>query len=234
MFLHVLLALGGVSAAYAQTTAGSPFLAQWLILSDYSISTVGGDDTHTTYNVKCDIDASLCSLPATGVTVVTAPSSVGLSYTEPSETFTSSVGCTYIDARASAICVTLQAAPGVTVQSGSFVTDMSTYTSTVTLPAASVELGFNTAATTTAIVRTTEGVVPAGTASHSETAAKTSAAASETETGAAASATKIGAAASATKTGGASEAFELRNSGLAVGAAMVGLSLLSSALVSMF
>lgn len=44
------------------------------------------DDTHTTYNIKCDNDASLCSLPATGVTVVTAPSYVGLSYTEPSET----------------------------------------------------------------------------------------------------------------------------------------------------
>ncbi|KAJ5986304.1 hypothetical protein N7451_010669 [Penicillium sp. IBT 35674x] len=217
MFLHVLFALSGVSTAYAQTTASSPFLAQWLILSDYSISTVGGDDTHTTYNVKCDMKATLCSLPATGVTVVTAPSSVGLSYTEPSETFTSSVGCTYIDARASAVCVTLQAAPGVTVQSGSFVTDMSTYTSTVTLPAASVELGFNTAATTTAIVQTTEGAVSAaGTTSHSETA------------------TKTGAAASATKTGGASEAFGLRNSGLLVGTAMVGLSLTSSALMSMF
>lgn len=103
------------------------------------------------------------------------------------------------------------------VQSGSFVTDMSTYTSTVTLPAASVELGFNTAATTTAIGQTTEGVVSAaGTASLSETA---------TKTGAVASATKTGAAASATKTGGASEAFGHRNSGLLVGAAMVGLCL---------
>jgi len=105
----------------------------------------------------------------------------------------------------------------VAVQSGSFVTALGMATTTVTLPAASVELGFNTAATTTAIVRTTERVVSAtGTASHSETA------------------TKTGAAASATKTGGASEAFGHRNSGLVVGAAMVGLSLLSRALVSMF
>lgn len=112
---------------------------------------------------------------------------------------------------------------------------MSTFTSTVTLPAASVELGFNTAVMTTAVVRTTEGVVPAtGTASHSRTATNTGAATSATDTGAAASATNAGAAASATQTGGASEAFGLRNSGLVVGAAMVGLSLLSSALVSMF
>lgn len=91
------------------------------------------------------------------------------------------------------------------------------HTTTVTLPAASVELGFNTATTTTAIARTTEGVVSAaGTASHSETA------------------TKTGAAASATKTGGASEVFGHRSFGLAVGAAMVGLSLLSSTLISMF
>lgn len=44
------------------------------------------DATHTTYNVKCDSEATLCSLPATGVAVVTGPSYVGLSYTEPSET----------------------------------------------------------------------------------------------------------------------------------------------------
>ncbi|KAJ5626084.1 hypothetical protein N7510_002393 [Penicillium lagena] len=209
MFTRVLLALGAVSAAYAQTTVGSPFLAQFLILSDYSVSTVAGDDTHTTYNVKCDSEATLCSLPATGVTVVTAPSSIGLSYTEPSETFTSSVGCTYNDARASAVCVTLQAAPGVTVQSGSFVTSISTLTSTVTLPAASVELGFNTAATTTAASRKTEGIASATTAaSHSETA------------------TETGATANATKTGGASEAFVHGNTGLIVGAAMAGLALL--------
>jgi hypothetical protein len=29
---------------------------------------------------------TLCSLPATGVTVMTAPSSVGLSFTSPAET----------------------------------------------------------------------------------------------------------------------------------------------------
>ncbi|KAJ5523314.1 hypothetical protein N7513_012858 [Penicillium frequentans] len=188
MLLHVFLALGGVSAAYAS----SPFLAQWLILSDYSVSTVGGDDTHTTYNIKCDIDATLCSLPAAGVTVFTAPSSIGLYYTAPSDTFKSAVECTYIDARASAACFALQAAPAVAVQSGSFVTGLSMHTTTVTLPAASVELGFNTATTTTAIARTTEGVVSAaGTASHSETA------------------TKTGAAASATKTGGASEYIDI-------------------------
>ncbi|KAJ5936756.1 hypothetical protein N7466_003206 [Penicillium verhagenii] len=90
-------------------------------------------------------------------------------------------------------------------------------TTTVTLPSASVALGFNTAATTNANVRTTEGVVSAtGTASHSETA------------------TTTGAAVSATKTGGASEVFGHRNSGLIVGAAMFGISFLSSALVSAF
>ncbi|KAJ5166864.1 uncharacterized protein N7482_005645 [Penicillium canariense] len=209
MFTRVLLALGGVSAAYAQTTVGSPFLAQWLILSDYSVSTVAADDAHTTYNIKCDSEATLCSLPATGVAVVTAPSYVGLSYTEPSETFTSSVGCTYIDARASAVCTTLLAAPNVAVQSGSFVTGMTTLTSTVTLPAASVELGFNTAATTAAASQATETVASATTAaSHSETATETSATAS------------------ATKTGGASEAFGHGNSGLIVGVAMAGLALL--------
>lgn len=41
MFPRLLLALGGVSAAYAQTTADSPFLDQFLILSDYTVSTVG-------------------------------------------------------------------------------------------------------------------------------------------------------------------------------------------------
>ncbi|KAJ5805646.1 uncharacterized protein N7503_003248 [Penicillium pulvis] len=217
MFFHVFFALGGVSAAYAQSTASSPFLAQWLILSDYSISTVGGDDTHTTYNVKCDTDATRCSLPAAGVTVFTAPSSVGLYYTALSETFKSLVDCTYIDARASAVCFALQAAPGVAVQSGTFVTGLSISTTTATLPAASVELGFNTATTTTTVIQTTEGVVSAaGTTSHSETA------------------TKTGAAASATKASGASEVFGHRNSNLAVGAAMIGLSLLLSTLMSMF
>ncbi|KAJ5975032.1 hypothetical protein N7481_008739 [Penicillium waksmanii] len=209
MFARALLALSGVSAAYAQTTAGSPFLAQFLILSDYSVSTVTGDKTHTTYNVKCNSEATLCSLPATGVTVVTAPSSVGLSYTEPSETFTSSVGCTYIDDRASAVCVTLLAAPSVGVQSGSFVTGMDTVTSTVTLPGASVDLGFNTAATTTAASQKTEGV------------ASTTAAASHSET-----ATGTSVVVSATKTGGANEAFVKDNSGLILGVAMAGLALL--------
>ncbi|KAJ5443462.1 uncharacterized protein N7458_007334 [Penicillium daleae] len=206
MFPRLLLALGGVSAAYAQTTADSPFLDQFLILSDYTVSTVESDATHTTYNVKCDSEATLCSLPATGVAVVTGPSYVGLSYTEPSETFTSSVGCNYVDARASAVCVTLLAAPGVGVQSGSPVTTMTTVTSTVTLPAASVELGFNT------------GVAGAVTATTTTSTRNTTALASSTGTPSLVE--------TATKTGAANEAFKYGNPGLVVGAAMAGLALL--------
>lgn len=95
------------------------------------------------------------------------------------------------------------------VQSGSFVTGMDTVKSTVTLPGASVALGFNAAATTTAASQKTEGV------------ASTTAAASHSET-----ATGTSAIASATKTGGASEAFVPGNSGLILGAAMAGLALL--------
>lgn len=42
MFSHALLALCGVTGVLAQTTYSSPFLAQFLILSDFSVSTVGG------------------------------------------------------------------------------------------------------------------------------------------------------------------------------------------------
>ncbi|KAJ6120446.1 hypothetical protein N7523_004726 [Penicillium sp. IBT 18751x] len=210
MFFGGLLAFCGVTCVIAQTTYDSPFLAQFLILSDYSVSTVGGDATHTTYNVRCDSEATLCSLPPTGVAVFTAPSSVGLSYTEPMETLTSSVGCTYVDSRASAVCINLLAAPTETLESGSLVPSMVTFRSTTTLPAASVELGFGAPSTAADATSTTTGkaVATVDPTSTTSVAMRTTTAVSET------------------KTGGATDAFGRGSAGLVAGAAIVGLGLI--------
>lgn len=85
---------------------------------------------------------------------------------------------------------------------------MTTVTSTVTLPAASVELGFNT------------GVAGAVTAT-------TTTSASTRNTGALAFSTGTpSVVGTATKTGAANEAFKYGNPGLVVGAAMAGLAFL--------
>ncbi|KAJ5677243.1 uncharacterized protein N7477_002876 [Penicillium maclennaniae] len=208
MFFRGLLAFYAVTYVIAQTTYDSPFLAQFLILSDYSISTVGGDATHTTYNVRCDRAATLCSLPPTGVAVFTAPSSVGLSYTEPMETLTSSVGCTYVDSRASAVCINLLAAPTEIIESGSLVPSMVTFRSTTTLPAASVELGFGATSTAADAVTTGKAGATVDPTLTSTVAMSTTTAVSET------------------KTGGATDTFGRGNAGLVAGAAIVGLGLI--------
>lgn len=117
------------------------------------------------------------------------------------------MGCTYIDSRASAVCVTLIAAPGETVESGSMVTSMVTVRSTTTLPAASVELGFNTPVATAASL-TAGKTQSTRSSSTGSVAAKTSTATSET------------------KTGGATEAFGHGNAGIFAGAAILGLGLI--------
>ncbi|KAJ5147486.1 uncharacterized protein N7443_000922 [Penicillium atrosanguineum] len=208
MFSRGLLALCGAAYVIAQTTYSSPFLAEFLILSDFSVSTVDGDATHTTYNVRCDSDVTLCSLPPTGVTVFSGPSSVGLSFSEPMETLTSSVGCTYIDSRASAVCVNLLAAPAETVESGSLVTSMATFRSTTTLPAASVALGFNAPVATADATSTGKMKPTTESTSTGKVAEKTTTAASETQSG------------------GAIDAFGRGNAGLVAGAAILGLGLI--------
>jgi hypothetical protein len=100
------------------------------------------------------------------------------------------------------------AAPGETVQSGFLVTSMVTVRTTTTLPAASVELGFNTPVATAAALTTAKTEPATGSAPTGSVAAKTSTATSET------------------KTGGATEAFGRGNVGLVAGAAILGLGLM--------
>ncbi|CAL5867518.1 uncharacterized protein PFLUO_LOCUS1737 [Penicillium psychrofluorescens] len=164
-----------------------------------SISTAGSDATHTTYIVKCDhAGANICTLPSAGATIVTGPSYVGCSYTDPSESL-SSVGCNYIDSGSSAACTEYQSG-----QSG---THTATFSNIATLPAYAVALGFSTPAATGT----------AGGTKHTSEASAGNAATATTE-----SPTSTGSAASETKTGGAAEMTGLGNSRFAAGAAVLG------------
>ncbi|KAJ5625777.1 hypothetical protein N7510_002086 [Penicillium lagena] len=202
MFSRAFLVLCGASIIAAQQhIADSPFLNQWLVDSGYvSISTAGSDATHTTYVVKCDNgDANVCTLPSAGATVVTGPSYVGCSYTDPSEPLFSSVGCKYIDSGSSAACTEYQSG-----QSGTYV---ATFSNTATLPASAIALGFNTPAATNT----------AGGTKHTSEASAGNAATATTE-----SATPTDSGASETKTGGAAEIAGLGTARFAAGAAVLG------------
>ncbi|KAJ5261211.1 hypothetical protein N7478_011806 [Penicillium angulare] len=219
MSIRKLLILAGAATAAAnQHIADSPFLNQFFVDSGYvTISTADSDATHATYIAKCDNSgADVCTLPSAGATIVTGPSYVGCSYTDPSEPFFSSVGCKYINAGSSALCTLYQSG-----ESGTYVATLS---QTETLPASAVALGFNTPTSTGTNTK------QASEASTGSAATMTSGAASTTDSSASStkssttneSASKTGSAASVTKSGVASKEAELGNMFVAVGAAIMG------------
>ncbi|KAJ5464455.1 uncharacterized protein N7458_000141 [Penicillium daleae] len=215
---NLLILAGAATVAADQHIADSPFLNQYIVDSGYvTISTAGRDATHTTYIAKCDNGgANVCTLPSAGATIVTGPSYVGCSYTDPSEPLFSSVGCNYINAGSSALCTVYQSG-----QSGTYVATLS---QTETLPASAVALGFNTpTGTGTNSKQTSEASV--GSAATMTTGAATTADSGASSTKSSTtneSASKTGSAASETKTGGAARVAELGNVFVLVGAAIMG------------